>query len=264
MHFKDIDMRLATFNIAIKMDNTREIIDFLKSKNLDIITLQESMRALDEDVYKMFRSGQDIYKAFKPELLYQFFGPVFVGDVAYNGSEIALDFGGLAEQGNQIISRYKIEKAANKFYYNDYGHWFDVSNFRENDWARSVSEVVVDINGKKVQIFNLHGLINDEKMGNERTVKQCQFVIDEALKRNLPTIIVGDFNLCPESESIKLMNKYFRNLSTEFGVKTTRGPEKEPMVIDYIFVNEAVKVNGFEVIETDISDHLPLILDFEI
>ena len=30
------------------------------------------------------------------------------------------------------------------------------------------------------------------------------------------------------------------------------------------FVNNKIKVKGFRVIETSISDHLPLILDFEV
>lgn len=257
-------MKLVTFNIAIKKDNTSAVIDFMKSENVDIITLQESMRALDDDALKMFRSGQDIYKAFKPTHKYQFFGPVFVADVWHKNGEINGDFGGLVEQGNQIISKYPIKLAKNKFYYNDYGHWFDVSDFRQNDWARPLMEAVVDINGKEVQIFNLHGIINDEKMGNDKTLKQCEFVIEQALQRDMPTIIVGDFNLCPKSDSIKLMNKYFRNLSEEFALTTTRSKEKEALVIDYIFVNDKIKVNDFKVVESDISDHLPLILDFEV
>ena len=35
-------------------------------------------------------------------------------------------------------------------------------------------------------------------------------------------------------------------------------------VDDYIFVNDKIKVNDFKVIKTDVSDHYPLILDFDI
>ncbi len=36
------------------------------------------------------------------------------------------------------------------------------------------------------------------------------------------------------------------------------------MVVDYIFVTDDVKVNDFKVVDTDVSDHFPLVLDFDI
>ena len=58
------------------------------------------------------------------------------------------------------------------------------------------------------------------------------------------------------------------NLIARFNIKSTRpefddGLDKGNMVCDYIFVNDKVKVNNFYVINSNISDHLPLILDFE-
>ena len=36
------------------------------------------------------------------------------------------------------------------------------------------------------------------------------------------------------------------------------------MICDYVFVNNKIKVNDFRVVDSDISDHLPIILDFDI
>ena len=94
--------------------------------------------------------------------------------------------------------------------------------------------------------------------------------ISKAAKRNdIPTIIVGDFNLFPDTKSIKMLDKEFRNLIKEFNIITTRPDFNDGMdfgnnVVDYIFVSDKIKVNNLKVVKTDISDHYPLILDFEI
>ncbi|MCK5025267.1 MAG: hypothetical protein KAS15_01655, partial [Nanoarchaeota archaeon] len=90
-----------------------------------------------------------------------------------------------------------------------------------------------------------------------------------AKRKDIPTIIVGDFNLFPESKSIQILNKEFRNLIDEYNITTTRPDFVDSRdvgnnVVDYIFVNDKIKVNNFKVFNTIISDHFPLILDFDI
>ncbi|HOU75525.1 MAG TPA: hypothetical protein PK957_00160 [Candidatus Dojkabacteria bacterium] len=107
------------------------------------------------------------------------------------------------------------------------------------------------------------------KKGDDRTIKEFQFVVETALKKDIPTIITGDFNLSPETESIQIINEHFFNLIDKYKIKTTRpvfkdNIEKRNNVVDYIFVNSGIKVNDFGAIQTNISDHLPLFLDFEI
>ena len=85
----------------------------------------------------------------------------------------------------------------------------------------------------------------------------------------IPTIIVGDFNLNPQSKSIEILNKKLTNLIEKYNIKSTRPTVKDGLdvggrVDDYIFVNDKIKVNNFEVKQIDVSDHYPLILDFEL
>jgi len=82
-------------------------------------------------------------------------------------------------------------------------------------------------------------------------------------------------------ESLKMFeSKGFRNLIKDFKIPTTRNEyawkhafEKrglnrpyfgKQLFADYVFVSPEVKVNKFEVSKIEISDHLPMILDFEI
>lgn len=79
--------------------------------------------------------------------------------------------------------------------------------------------------------------------------------------------LLGDLNLLPETESVRLLEQAYRNLVVERGVPTTRsrlnphfGTPTEQRHADYAFVSPALTVVDFEVPDVEISDHLPLIL----
>ena len=256
-------MRLVSFNISIKKDNTPEVIDLLNNLAPDFIALQESMMPHEKTVFQRFRSGEDISNYFSNRLQHSFFAPIYIAKCVTNNGMCVENFGGKAEQGTQMLSKYKICSAENKFYYNNYKTEYDATHFKEKDWARSILSAIINLpNDKKLKIINVHGIWNATRMGDERTIAQSEFIISELLKDKIPTIVVGDFNLLPESPSIKIIENHVTNLSVQYKLRTTR-PEKD-MVVDYIFVTDDIRVKDFKVIKTDISDHFPLVLDFEI
>lgn len=263
-------MKLVDLNICIKMNNTKKVIEFLENINCDIIALQEVTRPLTNTVFEQYKSKLDIDKELCENYPHEFFGPLWIANGIIKNKQLSRDFGGLVEQGNQIISKFKIESGENVFYQGNYTYGFDATHFRTEDHARAALITQLNIsNGKLLQIINIHGIWNKDRLGDERTINQSKFLIEAALEKNIPTIILGDFNLIPDSESIKLMDSHFINLIKEYGIKSTRptfddGLDRGDMVVDYIFVNNQIKVNDFKVVNTDISDHLPLILDFEI
>ena len=126
----------------------------------------------------------------------------------------------------------------------------------------------MDIDGKQLQIINVHGIWTIDKLDDERTLEQLKIILS-SIREDIPSIVVGDFNLLPNSDSITTISKKMINLILKYNVKTTRptfddGLDKGDLVCDYIFVNDKVKVNNFKVLNSKASDHLPLILDFEI
>ncbi len=259
-------MKLVSLNISIKIDNNEQVASFLKSGEFDFILLQEAMNAIDNTCYNMFKSDNFIKE--KLNFPYGYFAPIFEAKCITKNGEVVRDFNGLAQQGCSLLSKYSIVKKQNLFYYNDYKFSYDATEFREKDWARSIQKCIIEVENKKLQIINVHGIWNKDKLGDERTIKQSEFILNH-IDSNMPCIVVGDFNLNPNSESIKLLNKKLKNLCVEYDIKTTR-PEfddsldKGNSVVDYIFVNDKIKINDFRVLNKKISDHLPLILDFKI
>ena len=73
-------MRLVDLNVAIKLDNNEKVIDFLKNTESDIITLQESMRGIDNTVYDRYNNSKLIKEAVKNTHKYDFYGALWVSD----------------------------------------------------------------------------------------------------------------------------------------------------------------------------------------
>ena len=130
-----------------------------------------------------------------------------------------------------------------------------------------VTDLIID--EKPLRILNYHGIWTRGKLGNKKTLAACKKINALALEAKGKVVICGDFNLFPDTPSMKLFETNFISLVDQFKIKTTRPNANElnnldRNVVDYIFVSRGVKVNKFEVIQLDVSDHLPLVLNFEI
>jgi endonuclease/exonuclease/phosphatase family metal-dependent hydrolase len=262
-------MKLVNLNVGIKIDNTKQIAAFLQEQAADIVAIQEIALHLEPGVLPEYQSKAELGALLNKQYAYDFFGPLLVANGFKSGTEILRDFGGHIMQGNQLLSRYPFVAATNEFYYKHFEYMIDWSNWRQEDHGRAVQVAEFDIDGTHLQVLNLHGIWNESRMGDERTMAQCRYVLEAAKRKDMPTIITGDFNLRPHSPSITILEREFKNLITEFGITTTRPDFKDEIdeggsVVDYMFVSDHIQVKRFEVVKTDISDHLPLVLDFEI
>ncbi|MBP8994985.1 MAG: hypothetical protein KBG30_14410 [Bacteroidales bacterium] len=78
-------------------------------------------------------------------------------------------------------------------------------------------------------------------------------------------ILCGDFNVAPDTKSMEILETSMNNLVKEYKVTTTRSHlyTKEHKFADYILVSPEIKVKKFEVIQDVVSDHLPLMLEFD-
>ena len=259
-------MKILDLNIGIKLDNTKQVLEFIKEENADICLFQEAMNAVDDTCFELYKSKNALEN--QGEYKYSEFAPLFIATGITKNNVVIRDFGGKAEQGTLTLSKYRIKEHKNQFYYNEYKYEYDATSFREKDWCRSIQNIILDINGKEVQIINVHGIWNKDKIGDERTIKQSEFIL-ENIRDDIPVIVAGDFNLLPNTKSIEVLNKKLINLIDKYNIKRTRpnfrdGLDIGNVVCDYIFVNDKVKVNNFNIVDNNISDHLPLLLDFDI
>ena len=137
------------------------------------------------------------------------------------------------------------------------------------------------ISGKEVLAMNTHF----DHVGKVARRESVTLILNKLfeLANGLPVILMGDFNAHPESEVIKaILNPSNKNhlIDSRSISPIIYGPswsfhdfgkipyEKRPL-IDYIFVNEAVKISRYGVLaetenDTFLSDHAPVLVSVEI
>ena len=79
-----------------------------------------------------------------------------------------------------------------------------------------------------------------------------------------PVIVAGDFNtFWGENEIYLFMRAAGLTSANVEGIPTypSRAPRKE---LDFILYQEGIELTGFEVPQIKLSDHLPLVCDFEV
>lgn len=120
--------------------------------------------------------------------------------------------------------------------------------------------------GKQYTICNLHG----HWTPNNKNDTPARLEQSKNIKKFLNSIegakiLCGDFNTAPDTESMKILEEGMKNLIKENGVISTRSQlyKKEGIKFaDYILVSPEIDVKDFKVLQDQVSDHLPLYLDF--
>lgn len=117
---------------------------------------------------------------------------------------------------------------------------------------------------KKITIANVHGLWNGQgKTDTEERLAQSKEIRNFIDKNINNLIVVGDFNLNPDTQSIAIIEGGLQNLIKDHGITSTRTElyEKEGKFADYAFVSKDIIVNDFKVLPDVASDHAALYLE---
>jgi endonuclease/exonuclease/phosphatase family metal-dependent hydrolase len=239
-----------------------KLVDFIKSEQPDIICMQEVFNS-PTDVplpNNQFNIGSAVKAA--SGLEYEFFAMTESVDVA--GHEVPF--------GNAIYSRYPI-----------LGHETcacgRVVRHIDNDNSPGLGEhqprnaqiVKLDIDGQNLIVVNYHGYLargTGERFGDRFSEENMQKVADGLRKfADQPIILVGDLNVISESQTMRVFDGWLDDLTAKNHTKTTLSPihrYNEPVSCDHILVNEQIRVDNFGVKDVVVSDHLPLVMEFEI
>lgn len=261
-------MKLLSRNICIRMNNTKQVVDFLLEQDADIVALQECTRDLDHQVYPQYRSYSAIITALSELYPYSFFGPQWVARQITKDGEPHHDFGGYIEQGNLLLSKYPITSAKNHHVHKQYQLETDHSYRWADDHPRCVAQQTVKVWEKYITIYNLHGWYTSDKQWNAQTEqehKQLMNLIDDEIS----TMVVWDFNLLPNVSSILQLDERLSNITKAYNIPRTRPGDIESHIttsniVDYIYTSDDINVSDFQVVENGISDHYPSIVTFEL
>lgn len=129
---------------------------------------------------------------------------------------------------------------------------------------RNLQWIKFDYAGKLFTVMNVHGLWNGKgKTDAPERIAQSKIIREFMDKAPNPKILCGDFNLNPDTESIKILEEGMNNLIKDYSVKSTRTSlyEKPGKFADYIFTSPDIEVKDFKVLPEEVSDHSALYLE---
>lgn len=130
----------------------------------------------------------------------------------------------------------------------------------------------IQLGDQLVHVCNFHGSARPgDKLDTKERIEQSDRLIDFFKDKKGSKIIGGDFNLFPETKSLRMFGEGgYRDLIKDFKIPTTRNrltwemyPDNKQYYSDYVFVSPEVKVKSFSVPNLEISDHLPLLLEID-
>ena len=145
------------------------------------------------------------------------------------------------KQGNAFMAAERVH--GEKFHYFDTGIKRLIIELEMAEFAVFLVHLSLKYRHRHLQLRRLHDLI-------EATEK--------------PVIVAGDFNtFWGENEIYLFMRAAGLRSANVDGMPTypSRSPRKE---LDFVLYQEGITVNNFEVPDVRLSDHLPLVCDFEV
>lgn len=149
-----------------------------------------------------------------------------------------------------------------------------------NEWETiGHAAVYIALDGARpLTIVNVHGNSQPaDKRDTPKRLAQSHKVINFLASRTGEKIIMGDFNLFPDTRGIQMFEEAgYRNLIRDYAITTTRGFNLRKLFpeyannsygwqefADYTFVSSDITVKRFEVPDVPVSDHLPMILEID-
>lgn len=161
-----------------------------------------------------------------------------------------------------VKKQHKIVEERDLFVYKKRGY---VSEEDAGNHARNIQYVTIETPVGPLSVINFHGLWNGKgKTDSEDRIQQSKNILAFTQKLNGEHILCGDFNLLPDTESLKMFETAgLKNLIKEYQISSTRTSfyTKQEKFADYIFVTKGVTVKEFKVLPDEVSDHAPLLIE---
>ena len=133
---------------------------------------------------------------------------------------------------------------------------------------RNLQYLQLAVAGTTLTVANLHGIWikGAGKVDTPLRLAQSAEILKMLDSLAGEQILCGDFNLDPDTKSLAMLEAGKRNLIKDYGIKSTRTKyyEKPGKFADYVLTTTGISIHDFTVPDRPVSDHRPLLLEFEL
>jgi endonuclease/exonuclease/phosphatase family metal-dependent hydrolase len=241
-----VDVRVMSFNIHSGLDDEDDldlesVEDDIRTARADIVGLQEV------DMHWSGRSGfvdQARWLARELGMHYAFGAARSKAPKPHKGRKKP------GHYGIAVLSKYPILSVRT--------HRLRTIEYKEDPTQpRVLMELVIDVKGTQISFYNTHF---DNKRSEQRQ-SEARDVLAMTAASSRPSILVGDFNAEADAPEMQIITQQFADTFAQLGAggENTFPFEDPSRRIDYILVRGTVAARWGKAIETDSSDHLPVI-----
>jgi endonuclease/exonuclease/phosphatase family metal-dependent hydrolase len=207
-----------------------EITEFIKEQNPDVVGLIE----VDSGSYRSKRKSQ-------VEIIADALGHfhAYCSKYAINSRWQRIPI--FNKQGNAFLAKDTIH--GEKFHY----------------FSRGMKKLVIELELEKVTFFLVHLALNYKT--RQAQILHLYHLIKET---NRPCIVAGDFNAFMGEDEIKLLMSASGMQNADKDMQPSYPSHKPKRHLDFILHSPEIMIKNFSMPNVQLSDHLPLIIDFEV
>ena len=194
------------------------------------------------------------------------FTEAFESDL-YIYDEVLADFSKIA-----VEKRHETLRFGNVMYVRKGMKILESDTFFTDDTSVGLAHyATLEKNGVQTVVCSMHGIpYPGDKLDTSERLRQTKVLL-EAFAGRKRVVIGGDFNLLPDTESIRqFAASGYRDLISDYGIQTTRNyltfekyPDSPQYFADYAFTSPDIAVRDFIVPAVIVSDHQPLELSID-
>lgn len=211
-------------------DHLTELIEFMKEVNPDVIGLVE----VDNGSYRSGRKCQ-VEKIADELGHFHAYRSKYATDSYWQRIPV------YNKQGNAFLARDAI--------YAEKYHYFE----------RGMKKLVIELELEHVTFFLVHLALSYKARQNQ--ILHLYKMIKET---NRPYIVAGDFNAFMGEDEIQLLMSASGLKNADKDLQPSHPSGNPKRHLDFILHSPEIKVTRFEMPRVELSDHLPLIVDFDI
>lgn len=233
------DLRVMQYNIhfGVGIDgvyNIYRLIGVLKNADADIIILNESDKYYSSRSNNMYM-GEYIAKQLGMNFIHR--SSIIIPAPPAPDREV----------GNVVLTKAKIEHVETKF--------FSVGD----QWPRVITKSKIEFDDGRILYLGMthFGLTEQGRLVQAREAVDFMADVDD-----YPVLIAGDMNDYPDSPAIAVLKYAYTDAFASIPDANTFPANNPTNRIDYIWGNDRITFrNNGRVIETEASDHRPIIID---
>ncbi|MEN9390267.1 MAG: hypothetical protein RLZZ283_367 [Candidatus Parcubacteria bacterium] len=253
-------MKLLQWNIWYK-ENIKNVLELIREINPDIITLQElTINSWRQAIVNQnCNETHDTAKYIADELGFNYYFKEGQAEKV-DGVEQIL--------GNAIFSRYPIVKQNFSYIQEPLDTSLPILDYSLE--GRVYLEVTLDVEGKELTVGTTHMSYTHRFLPTPAKDAETNKLLEILKEKKSNYIFAADFNSLPDSRVITETQRILKNAGPALTENTwTTKPfsyngfdaNTLDWRLDYCFATPDVLVTSAKVIETDYSDHLPILIE---